>query len=189
METLRKEPEVQIFAFKDSGLQTYGSFKFNLAGALEDDIIRQLNPPWNGARKTPTNAGGGVPAVSVASSAPDVPNPVQDFSEPQLSDTATPNSGIYFRVVAGNTYRRQGFFNVPVRYSNLFGPHGVQISISCRGLGSSIAGKINRTSNQNQTPRIFGGPQLRHWLQEKVLLGGEFVVTVAGPQEIQIAPA
>jgi hypothetical protein len=39
---------VDIFALPDNGLMHYGAFHINLAAALEDDIIRRLNPEWNG---------------------------------------------------------------------------------------------------------------------------------------------
>src|SRR5437870_9631603 len=39
---------VEILALPDSGLLHYGQHHLNLAAALEDDIIRVVDPEWNG---------------------------------------------------------------------------------------------------------------------------------------------
>jgi hypothetical protein len=41
---------VEIFALPDSGLLYYGGFHVNLAAGLEDSLVRDLRPPWNGGR-------------------------------------------------------------------------------------------------------------------------------------------
>lgn len=51
---------VMIFALPDSGLLYYGGFHLNLAAGLEDSLVRDLNPPWNGGQKEPT---GTIPAA------------------------------------------------------------------------------------------------------------------------------
>lgn len=40
---------VEIYALPDTGLLFYGGFHVNLAAGLEDNLIKTLNPPWNGA--------------------------------------------------------------------------------------------------------------------------------------------
>ena len=40
---------VEIYALPDNGLLFYGGFHVNLAAGLEDNLIKTLNPPWNGA--------------------------------------------------------------------------------------------------------------------------------------------
>jgi len=39
----------------DHGLLHYGGFHVNLAAGLEDSLIRDLNPPWNGGKKESRN--------------------------------------------------------------------------------------------------------------------------------------
>ena len=39
---------VEVFALPDSGQHQFGGFHLNLAAGLEDAIIRDLQPPWNG---------------------------------------------------------------------------------------------------------------------------------------------
>ena len=43
--------QVEIFALPDNGLLHYGRFHVNLAAGLEDSLIRDLQPPWNGGKK------------------------------------------------------------------------------------------------------------------------------------------
>lgn len=42
---------VEIFVLPDNGLLYYGGFHVNLAAGLEDSLIRELRPPWNGGKK------------------------------------------------------------------------------------------------------------------------------------------
>ena len=42
--------EVDILALADNGLLRYANFHINLAAGLEDGLIAELNPEWNGKR-------------------------------------------------------------------------------------------------------------------------------------------
>lgn len=46
---------VEIYVLPDNGLLQYGKFHVNLAAGLEDSIVRELNPPWNGGQKETAN--------------------------------------------------------------------------------------------------------------------------------------
>ena len=48
-EILSLNQSVAIYALPDNGLLFYGGFHVNLAAGLEDNLIKKLNPPWNGA--------------------------------------------------------------------------------------------------------------------------------------------
>jgi hypothetical protein len=48
-EILSSNQSVTIYALPDNGLLFYGGFHVNLAAGLEDNLIKTLNPPWNGA--------------------------------------------------------------------------------------------------------------------------------------------
>ena len=43
---------VEIYVLPDNGLLYYGGFHINLAAGLEDSLIRELRPPWNGGRRS-----------------------------------------------------------------------------------------------------------------------------------------
>ena len=56
---------IEIFALPDSGLLHYGQFHLNLAAGLEDDIIRVLDPEWNGgASESSASASKSLPVES-----------------------------------------------------------------------------------------------------------------------------
>ena len=40
---------VEVYVLPDNGLLHYGGFHVNLAAGLEDSLIRDLRPAWNGA--------------------------------------------------------------------------------------------------------------------------------------------
>jgi len=54
-DSLAQGRRVEIYALPDSGLLRYGGFHVNLAAGLEDSLIRDLKPPWNGGQKELTN--------------------------------------------------------------------------------------------------------------------------------------
>lgn len=46
---------IQVFVLPDNGLLQYGGFHINLAAGLEDSLVRELKPPWNGGKKESAN--------------------------------------------------------------------------------------------------------------------------------------
>jgi len=50
-ECLKKGKLVDVYVLPDSGLMHYGDFHLNLADALEDSLIEDLEPLWNGGQK------------------------------------------------------------------------------------------------------------------------------------------
>ena len=47
---------VEVFVLPDNGLLHYGGFHVNLAAGLEDSLIKELKPAWNGGRKEPSRS-------------------------------------------------------------------------------------------------------------------------------------
>lgn len=52
---LGKGESVDIYVLPDNGLLHYGEFHINLAAGLEDNLIKNLSPPWNGGQKETEN--------------------------------------------------------------------------------------------------------------------------------------
>jgi hypothetical protein len=48
---LSQGKRVEIYVLRDTGLMKFGGFHLNLAAGLEDSLVRDLCPPWNGGRK------------------------------------------------------------------------------------------------------------------------------------------
>jgi hypothetical protein len=50
-ESLAQGKRVEILVLPDNGLLHYGGFHVNLAAGLEDSLVRDLMPAWNGGQK------------------------------------------------------------------------------------------------------------------------------------------
>ena len=71
-EFLSDDVAVEILTLPDSGLLHYGQFHLNLAAALEDAIIRVIDPEWNGGAVEGEDSLPELPATESESPAPTV---------------------------------------------------------------------------------------------------------------------
>src|SRR5690606_33264923 len=135
----------------------YADFEINLAAGLEDSLIRQFDPPWNGRERgqpiseeaereeaeETENVQAGVPASA------DIP------SEPQASSQAM----VSFSVVLGPTYYNKGFLNPGVEASRHLGKDGDPIRVRFSDSSPTVISKINRTANRTGAVRVVGSNQ------------------------------
>lgn len=166
---------VEIFALPDSGLLHYGQFHLNLAAALEDDIIRVLDPEWNG----------GMSEGSVGASAHTLTT--RETEQEQEVSTPIPSIGI-FSFVLRPTYYRTGFFNVAVSSQKFLGADGETIQLFLGKGEKPVLGTINRRANTNGTPRIMGGTALRDWFNSSASVEATISVEVLSPTAIRLQP-
>lgn len=153
---------VDILALPDSGLLHYGQFHLNLAAGLEDNIIKVIDPEWNGGKLS---------------------------QEPEPTDdkvSAKPLPIHSFKVVLQPTYLKTGFFNVGAANSSSLGADGQVIDIFCGTAEQPIRGVINRRANMNGTPRIMGGTGLRDWFKEHMSVMQEITIAVISPTAIRV---
>jgi hypothetical protein len=133
---LAAKKRVEIYIFRDMGLLHFGGFHLNLAAGLEDSLVVELDPPWNGGRKDEPDEAATVPQIPIAdieSTSPDMPvgassEPKQpeldgaylkpstaDFAEAltaMLADAA--HSGVlYLDVRAGDLHQKVGGYDGP----------------------------------------------------------------------------
>lgn len=177
---LQLEGSVDILALPDDGLLHYGQFHLNLAAGLEDDLIRVINPEWNGGR------------VELQPSPTQSLTDAEKQEDPPIERAATTKSEALtskgeFEVTLHTTYYHQGFFNVRVPFEHLFGGDGEPIEIFVTGADEPITGMINRTANTNGTPRIMGGRLLRDWFYEAMEEKGVVRVDVLTPNSIRMS--
>lgn len=173
-EQLAQGAAVEILALPDNGLLHYGQFHLNLAAGLEDDLIRVIDPPWNGGQ------------VDDGVHPPAPPPPEGGAAEEVALARATDG----FTFVLQPTYFDKGLFNVGVAAQALLGADGDAIDIYPADQQRPIAGMINRRANGNGTPRIMGGAGLRRWFQEAGFVGAAIAVEVLSPTSIRLqAPA
>lgn len=166
-ELLEKGATVEILALPDPGRLRFGPFHLNLAAALEDSIIEQLDPPWNGAKTSPL-------AREAAS------NLLEDLSKDSNPEVQR------FTLTLQPTYRKTGFFNVGVSTQQWIGADADTVEIYCGSAISPVMGSINRRANLNSTPRIMGGPKLRVWFQANFSDMDKIAVTVLSPTRIRL---
>ena len=92
-----------------------------------------------------------------------------------------------YELTLHKTYFDKGFFNLGVAVDALIMPGNGAVVIELGGSHRSIEGRIDRTANQNGTPRIFGGAALRNWLQDNFHLGDRVEVHVLDPARLRIS--
>ena len=188
LEALRDAESVDILGFRDPKPEFYGRFRLNLPAALEDDIIAQLDPPWNGGRDMSRTSGDNARPKEEEAHGPSLS---QGSPKPRDSlKSKVPEGGLRpsFIVTMGKTYFRQGFFNVPVDHERYFAGDGAIAAIYLPGVISPVHGKLNRSANGNHTPRVIGGVKLRDWLQRHVRAGAQIRVVIHGPKHITVYP-
>ena len=153
---LKAGEAVDIFVLPDTGLLRYGGFHINLAAGLEDSLISDILPPWNGQHSKKEHK---KVQVEVRSAEP----AISEFDKEPAQGIETNPNNTTFQFQVRTTYFKQGFFNVPAKYAQAFGSDRDRIEIYCGENQELVQGYINRSVNLNNTPRIMGGVQLRQW--------------------------
>ena len=82
------------------------------------------------------------------------------------------------------TYYDKGFFNLGVEVDRFVQKSGGPIKLRLGRAKRELTAKIDRNCNQNRTPRILGGPELRNWFQENFKLKDTVVVEIVSPSEL-----
>jgi len=162
-ELLTAGAAVDIYVLPDNGLMHYGPYHLNLAAGLEDSLLNALKPEWNGKDKR-------LIVGAVDDEVEEADAVVE--AEPMRADEDAQDAVITEAPVLATfdfqlqpTYRTNGFFNGGVTSSAYLGAHGETIQIFFGNEPHAILGTINRTSNSNGSPRLFGGPELRERFQ------------------------
>ncbi len=156
IELLNNEFEIDIYIFIDNAQLKYRNYQINLAAGLEDTLISEVKPEWNFTGKNPKKMN-------------------TNYRNPSLNDTTDS-----FIVTIGKAYYFDGFFNVRVKHSELFGKDLSDILIQL-GENSEIycqGAYVNRTANTNKTPRIMAGKVYRNWIKENFVQGDIFKVRI-----------
>jgi hypothetical protein len=177
--------EIRIFVFTPITQLRYSEFEINLAAGLEDSLIREFDPPWNGRDKghpisedaereeveeTEFEA---LSAVTVANATP----------EPRASCQAIAT----FSVVLGVTYYEKGILNLGVEASEYLGKDGDPIRVRFSDGGQMVVSKINRTANRTGAVRVIGGnAQIARWFQQNFSEGDTVHGSVVDPHTIEL---
>lgn len=171
-ECLQSGAAVEVHVLPDNGLMHYGDFHINLAAGLEDSLIAIIKPDWNGGQPSPKAVAAEIEESGLEASG------IEELSAP---------ASYSFEFKLQPTYFAKGFFNVVKEHSASFGEDGQQIEIFCGDSLTPLTGVINRRANENGTPRILGGAQLRNWIQSVFAEGDNVTVDVYSPVSIRLS--
>lgn len=177
--------EIRIFIFAPITHLRYSDFDINLAAGLEDSLIREFNPPWNGRER-------GQPISEDAereeedeprfvASVPDAVVAVPAVSRASHEATAA------FSIVLGSTYYRKGILNLGVEASECLGKHGDSIRVRFSDGSQAVISKINRTANRTGSVRIIGGnADIARWFQQNFSEGDTVHGNVVDPHTVEL---
>jgi hypothetical protein len=156
--------EVRLFVFTPISQLRYNDFEINLAAGLEDALIRQFDPPWNGHDR-------GQPITEEAEreEAEEAAVPGEAVTDDTTSGFLPAPDGTArasFKIRLGEAYYHQGIINPGVEASRYLGDHGDPIEISFADGSEPIYSSINRTANPSESVRLVGrNRQIATWFQ------------------------
>jgi hypothetical protein len=189
-ELLTAGAAVDVYVLPDNGLMHYGPYHLNLAAGLEASLIAALTPQWNGhtrqrQQKAPEK---GTATGEVTDYLPESQLEASEANEAEEPvDTRPPVPVATFEFRLEDSYWEKGFFNGRKAADSYLGADGDNIEIFVGDERKPILGNINRTTTGNNTPRVFGGPELRKRFQSFPKMT-EMIVEVYSPTSIRILP-
>ncbi len=158
-DALAENRNIRIFLFVPVEHLQYGDFPINLAAGLEDSLIREFKPEWNGSR-------GG-----------------QYISETEAAEKETEEEAITpvvleqkervrFQITLKDTYFNQGIINPGKSMDSFLGEDGEVIIVYLGDENSAIQSKINKTANPSGSVRIVGeNRKIASWFQSNFAIG------------------
>jgi len=91
-----------------------------------------------------------------------------------------------YELTLHKTYYEKGFFNLGIDVDNYIKPNNGTIHIFLGESKKEIIGRLNRDANLNSTPRIYGGNELKSWIQQHFNLKDLVLVYILSPNKIWI---
>lgn len=91
-----------------------------------------------------------------------------------------------YELTLHKTYYNKGFFNLGISVDNYIQSKNGLIHILLGKSREEINGHLNRDANLNSTPRIHGGNELKHWIQNNFNLKDLVLVHILAPDTVWI---
>jgi hypothetical protein len=156
---------VRIAIFTPISHLRYGDFEIDLAAGLENALIANFVPRWNGkdgGHPVSESAAREITDDEGLSVAPDPPVPWPPSPQPKAA----------FQIKLGDTYYDRGIINPGVDASRFLGPHGTPVFVCLGDYTNVVASSINRTANSSGAARISdGNQQIAAWFQQHYARG------------------
>lgn len=155
---------IRILVFTPISFFQYGGFDINLAAGLEDALIEEFDPPWNGKDR-----GHAITEEAEREELDEAAEGAsQETSESILSHALTkpPSADLSFKIILGEAYYNQGFINPGVEASACLGKDGDPIKVTFDDGAEPVISRINRRANLNGSVRIIGrNRSIARWFQ------------------------
>jgi len=91
-----------------------------------------------------------------------------------------------YELTLHKTYYEKGFFNLGVSVDKYVRPESGGVKLILGPSKRTLVGKVDREANQNGTPRIHGGIELRNWFFKNFKMKDKVKITILSPNELQI---
>lgn len=179
--------KVQILALGGLTPLRWGEFELNIAAGLEDSLISELLPPWNGGKlrtisESETLEREALNVAPIENSLPIAPGGADERAasvSPPRRATGT------FTIKLRETYYTQGIINPGKEVSSLLGQHDEPILIRLgRDDPKGILVTINRRANPNGSPRLYGSRAVSLWFRAHFKRDDLVTAKITTPNEI-----
>ena len=208
---LRMRGSVSVYVLSDRLALNMHGLHVDVAAGLEYSLIEYycLYNKENGHDPLLNIAGNTCrQEVEINMSEPDVTSQLAELEEENMDygDHSAPNaiapSAVnadcgtlpckYSFLLTNKTYWPLPVFNVPIAYQRHFGVHGDIVQVDLTGVGAATVDvRINRTANQNQTPRLYfsenAGVAYQHWKQSNHSQGDSVTVELIEYNHVRLA--
>lgn len=174
---LQSGKTIDLFVFAPPSDFLFRGFEINLAGGLEDALIRHFNPPWNGGSK----------GVAVSESAILESEQLDDPTSVTTNGSDAPALG-EFTIKLGPTYYEKGIVNIGKEVSDLLGPSDGLLTVTFSDGTPSVSTRIDRRANANGSVRFVGSNRaIADWFQRISHLGGLVMGRVLSANEVELS--
>lgn len=168
---------IDLLVFAPPSDFLFRGFEINLAGGLEDALIRHFNPPWNGGSK----------GVAVSESAILETEQLDGPTSMAEDEPVAPALG-EFTIKLGPTYYEQGIVNVGKEVSDLLGPSDGLLTVTFSDGTPSVSTRIDRRANANGSVRFVGSNRaIADWFQRISHPGGLVIGRVLNANEVELS--
>lgn len=160
--SLANSSEIRILVFTPINQLQYSGFEINLAAGLEDSLINDFEPSWNGKYHNRIVSETTEREDEMESAEP----PATSHPIGERDNIQNPAPLADFSILLGATYYEKGIVNVGVGASQKLGDDGESILVEFNTGGDAILSKINRTANRSGGVRLVGNnSQIAKWFQ------------------------
>ena len=91
-----------------------------------------------------------------------------------------------YELTLHKTYYEKGFFNLGVSVDKYIRPQNGEIQLLLGPSNRTLWGRVDRDANENGTPRIHGGVELRNWFFHNFKMKERVLITILSPSSVQI---